>query len=247
VPKNSEVGAGPIDHIYGWAPSYKTCLWLLRARRSCNQRTRPGHDRGSGACHTPPGHAERSAAESKHLSDGAWCMGAPREAPIHHRTRLRTPEKPVVLMVMTDPEPHDVASVKNPQSAIVDAHTHRKHRAPPAYPLEIQTGVVGIGCEEEVGLSGLALHVVREVPVGIPEAPLGKRPHAYSSSVFRGSVRPARCSDSASSARRSRNPSDSELSNSSDHRRSDSNSASRKRASLSCSACGSSAAFSNAS
>ena len=41
---------GPIDHIYGWAPSYKRCLWLLRIRRSCNQRTHSRRDRDRGGC-----------------------------------------------------------------------------------------------------------------------------------------------------------------------------------------------------
>ena len=45
-----KLGAGPIDHIYGWAPSYKRCLWLLRVRRSCNQRTHSRRDRDRGGC-----------------------------------------------------------------------------------------------------------------------------------------------------------------------------------------------------
>ena len=57
-------------------------------------------------------------------------------------------------------------------------------------------------------------------------------------SAHRGRVRPARCSDNASSARRSSKSSDSGLANSSAHCRSDSNSANRKRANLSCSAWG---------
>ena len=45
-----KLGAGPIDHIYGWAPSYKRGLWVLCVRRSCIQRTRAPLDRDRGAC-----------------------------------------------------------------------------------------------------------------------------------------------------------------------------------------------------
>ena len=113
-----------------------------------------------------------------------------------------------------NPEPHDVASVQNAQGAIVDTHTHRVRRTPPAHALEIQTWMLRVRGKE--------------------------RTHAYSSSVARGRVRPARCSDSAASARRSSRFSDSGEANSSVHRPSDANSAIRRRASLSCSVCGSS-------
>ena len=45
-----KLDGGPIDHIYGWAPSYKRCLWLLHGRRSCNQRTHSRRDRDRGGC-----------------------------------------------------------------------------------------------------------------------------------------------------------------------------------------------------
>ena len=45
-----KLGGGPIDHIYGWAPSYKRGLWVVQGRRSYNQRTRTGRDRDRGGC-----------------------------------------------------------------------------------------------------------------------------------------------------------------------------------------------------
>ena len=43
-------GAGAIDQTYGWASSYRRGLWVLRVRRSCNQRTRTPLDRDRGGC-----------------------------------------------------------------------------------------------------------------------------------------------------------------------------------------------------
>lgn len=37
---------------------------------------------------------------------------------------LRSPEKPVVLVVWADPEPYDVALIQHAESAIVDADAH---------------------------------------------------------------------------------------------------------------------------
>ena len=45
-----KLGGGPIDHIYGWAPSYKRGLWVVQVRRSCNQRTHSRRDRDRGGC-----------------------------------------------------------------------------------------------------------------------------------------------------------------------------------------------------
>ena len=130
---------------------------------------------------------------------------------------LNSSEKLVVFVVWSDPEPHDAALVHYSKSAIVDTYAHRVHRTPPTHPLEVEAGVIGIRRKETVRFPRLPSHVVRKVPICIPETLTRKRTHAYKSSAERGQVRPARCSARASSASRSSRTSDSGRANNSVH------------------------------
>ena len=89
-------------------------------------------------------------------------------------------------MVRADPEPHDVTSVQHSKSPIVIAYPYRINRTPTAHPLEIQTRMIGVKCEEAVGLPRLPLNVIREEPICIPETSVRKRAQVYKSSMLRG-------------------------------------------------------------
>ena len=117
-------------------------------------------------------------------------------------TRSEAPQQTIVVGVCADPVPDRQISVEDGEGAIAEANAGRIDRTGRMDLFEPQAGMLRIVEEEPVCRARAAPYVFGQLSVRASEA-LG-RPRRQRASGSRALVRPARCSVSASSARRAR-------------------------------------------
>ena len=73
----------------------------------------------------------------------------------------RLSQQSVVFLVRADPEPDDVVVFHNAESAVCSADAYRVNSVPAPDAFEVQAWMAGVGSEQDVGVSRLALDVCR--------------------------------------------------------------------------------------
>ena len=115
-------------------------------------------------------------------------------------------QEPVVVLVVSDPEPDDCVALENTDSPVVTGNADGVNRARLAHALELETRMSRVDGEDSIRFSCLVLDFRTKLAKQVPEPGVRLRLHIFSGSM--GVVRPASASASASSARAFRASSD---------------------------------------